>query len=300
MAQLIKLQDYISRYEWNAFRYPSQYIRLKQENWKKLYALWNDSNNEHWKEEPEEESMSAFSKVKNFIKGETVYNKEESIPNLPKTVLALKQYFLDKLFPMQLKWATSTVTDVSFMERKYDDDVTLRYFLQRFPDTYLMMYYPIFNVKKAPIEGDIIFISPVGIEIIYLLEKDFNATIMASDERTWMIDSNVKILSPILALKRTEQIIKSILQVNNVDFPVKKIVISRTNNIVYNNEPYNTEIIGKHDYEAWFEAKRKLVSPLKNRQLKAAELLLKHCQSTSIKRPEWDEEETHFQMDHEG
>ncbi|WP_188456489.1 NERD domain-containing protein [Virgibacillus oceani] len=299
MAQLIKLQDYISRYEWNAYRYPSQYIRLKQDNWKKLYALWNDSLDKDIEEKLEDESISAFSRVKSFMKREVDQEAQVKTPSLPDSELALKQYFLDKLFPVQLKWATSTVTDVSIMEQKYDHDPMLKFFLQRFPDTYLLMYYPIFNVKKAPIEGEIVFISPVGIEVIYLLEEGRSATIMAGDDRTWEVGSNKKILSPLLALKRTEQIIKSILHVNEAEFPVRKIVLSQTNHIVYRNEPYNTKIIGKHEYGEWFDKKRKLVSTLKNRQLKAAELLLNHCQTSSVKRPEWEEEDNQFQMDHE-
>ena len=40
MAQLVKLQDYISRYEWNPYHYPAQFIRLKRQNWKKLQEQW--------------------------------------------------------------------------------------------------------------------------------------------------------------------------------------------------------------------------------------------------------------------
>ncbi len=40
MAQLVKLQDYISRYEKDIYHYPAQYIRLKNENWKKLLQTW--------------------------------------------------------------------------------------------------------------------------------------------------------------------------------------------------------------------------------------------------------------------
>jgi len=42
MAQLIKLYDYIWRYEWNMYRYPSQYIRLKKDKWKDLHNDWID------------------------------------------------------------------------------------------------------------------------------------------------------------------------------------------------------------------------------------------------------------------
>ncbi|MEW9677703.1 hypothetical protein ABRT01_16220 [Lentibacillus sp. L22] len=52
-------------------------------------------------------------------------------------------------------------------------------------------------------------------------------------------------------------------------------------------------------YQSWFSEKRSLVSPMKNQQLKAAHALLKHCQTTSVKRPEWEEETEAFAMDWE-
>ncbi|QKY69739.1 NERD domain-containing protein [Lentibacillus sp. CBA3610] len=297
MAQLIKLEDYVSRYEWNVYRYASQFIRMKQDNWKKIYDMWldDDMTEDSGKDTPE----SAFSKWKSFFK--TSSQKMESATNdetstLPETEKDLKHYFLDKLFPLQLKWASSTVTDVSFMEKDYNENDLLKYFLKRFPDTYLVMYYPIFNVKKAPVDGEIILISPIGIEIIYMIEESPDTLITAEGDRTWLMKKGTtesKILSPLLALKRTEQIVKSALSQEGAVLPVKKVVLSRANHITSHREPYNTKVIGKHDYENWFTEKRQLVSPLKNQQLKSAELLLKNCRTTAVKRPEWEADNSH-------
>ncbi|WP_404453730.1 NERD domain-containing protein [Virgibacillus necropolis] len=300
IAQLIKLQDYVSRYEWNAYHYPSQYIRLKQENWQKLHHLWSNPQ-EETDELESDKTLSTFAKWKSFIKKDPVVemNNEKADNFLPKAEEDLKHYFLDKLLPFQLKWASSTVTEVSFIDKSYEKDAKLKFFLQRFPDTYLLMYYPIFSIKKAPVDGELILISPIGIEIIYLIEERPNVKILAGDERTWGMetsDQQSKMLSPLIALKRTEQIVKRILATEQVDFPINKIVLSRTNKIVFHTEPYNTKIIGKLEFEQWFNEKRNLVSPLKNRQLKVIDTLLKHCQTTSMKRPEWEEEPT-FTMD---
>ncbi|WP_430784681.1 NERD domain-containing protein [Virgibacillus flavescens] len=297
------MQDYVSRYEWNAYRYPSQYIRLKQENWQKLHYLWSNPE-----EEPEElesnESLSAFDKWKLFIKRDSVVETDNAPEQeaLPKTEEELKHYFLDKLFPFQLKWASSTVTSVSFIDKELERDDKLKYFMQRFPDTYLLMYYPIFSIKNIPVDGEIIFISPIGIEIIYLFDEPENVKIHAGDERTWEKEGTAKqskILSPLITLKRTEKIVKQILATESIDFPIKKIVLSRKNHIVFHTEPYQTRIIGKLEYEKWFNEKRSLVSPLKSRQLKVIDTLLKHCQTTSMKRPEWEEDESTFTMDND-
>ncbi|ALX48423.1 hypothetical protein [Lentibacillus amyloliquefaciens] len=298
MAQLIKLEDYVSRYEWNVYRYPSQFIRMKQDNWKEMHNLWlNDDFAHNIKTDDPEPIMS---KWKSFLKPDsrkttTATELHDDPIDLPKTENDLRYYFLDKLFPLQLKWATSTATDVSFMPNDYYENDRLKYFLMRFPDTYLLMYYPIFNVKKAPVEGNIIFISPIGIEIIHMIEKQPGTLITADGERTWLVKEEAKqetkMLSPLLALKRTEKIVKSIMNQAGIALPVSKVVLSRTNHIASLKESYNTKIIGKHEYEDWFTEKRNLVSPLKNQQLKTAELLLKHCQTTAVKRPEWESDD---------
>ncbi|WP_413229413.1 hypothetical protein [Heyndrickxia sporothermodurans] len=57
MGQLIKLQDYISRYEMDPFRYPAQYVRLKKQQWQKLKLDWeNQSTSTNEIHEVEEEN----------------------------------------------------------------------------------------------------------------------------------------------------------------------------------------------------------------------------------------------------
>lgn len=303
MAQLIKLHDYVSRYEWNVYRYPSQYIRLKQDNWKSLYHNWtNDILEENIPlfENPKEEN-SKITKLKELFFKQSKANDEtqleENIHSPIKTELELRQHFLDKLFPFQIKWATSTVTDTSVLDKNYEQDETLKYFLQRFPDIYFIMYYPVFNIKNAPVDGEIIMISPSEIEIITLMEFDPKATIIAGDDRTWGIERGINVqqtISPLILLRRTEHMVRSILNSKNIQFPIKRSVLSRTNQIVFTTAPFNTNIIGYSQYDDWFNQKRQISAPLKSEQLKVAEALLNFCVSISIKRPEWDEDHDPF------
>lgn len=291
MAQLIKLQDYVSRYEWNPYHYPTQFIRLKRQNWYKLREQWENELNFTDESEESEKKWRFFQR--NIDQSQDQFEQSSEL-NILQTEEQLVKYFLDQLFPFQMKWATSTVSQLSYTDKSYYADDNLRYFLQRFPDIYLVMYYPIFNVQKAPIDGEIILISPVGIELIKLMEKKPDVTIMATDERSWTIESAREVskeLSPLIALKRNESIVKSILNKYNINLPVHKTVLSRTNHVVYTTEPYNTTIVGKLDYEEWFKNRRQLSAPLKSDQLKAMEALLLHCQTTSIKRPEWEEDD---------
>lgn len=302
IAQLIKLRDYISRYEWDVIRYPSQFIRIKKENYDRLYHLWSEQDLS--KEEPiqaEENKTikkSLFKKFVSLVKREEnheeeIVNKKQETEALPQTKDELIHYFLDKLFKFQLKWATSTISHISFVDKKYYHDPLLKYLLQRFPDNYLTMYFPIFNIRKAPIDCEIVWITPIGIEILHFIEAPEEAIIIAGDDRTWRIESkntDKKILNPIIALKRSENIINGILHTNQIDFPITRTIISRTNRILFHTEPYNVTIIDKLEYPNWFRNKRALTSPLKSRQLKVADVLLKQCVANSVKRPEWEDE----------
>ena len=298
MAQLIKLENYISRYQKDPFHYPGQFIRLKQENWHKLVQTWEYQLQLEVESNEQEEPEENLSKWKQFFhRREQVEDEMEgdsTTEDLPSTKDDLKQYFLNMLLPFQLKWASTTIQEMSFLDRSYYDDLTLKYFLQRFPDTFLLLYRPVFQFKNAAMDGDIILITPIGIDIIRLIEIDSTKRLVAGDDRTWFSEeSNVRsrLLSPMLSLKRTEKIIRSILAVSDLEIPIQKIVLSRTNAIDFNTEPYLTTFIGKEQHEQWLSEKRNFVSPLKHNQLKIAEALLQYCDTISVRRPEWKQEE---------
>lgn len=300
MAQLIKIENYISRYERDTFHYPGQYIRLKQENWQKLVQKWESQVDEvkHNEVTNNEKPSESTSKWKHFfykkeqVDDEIIEPEEET---LPRSKEALKQYYLDTLLPFQIKWASTTIGEMSFLDRTYYDDLILKYFLQRFPDTFLLLYRPVFQLKNASLDGDIIFITPVGIDIIHLVERSSGEQIIVGDDRTWYTEENnvqTRFLSPMLSLNRTEKIVRSILAANNVALPIRKIVLSRTNNISFSIEPYVTTFVGKDQHEKWLSENRNFVSPLKHVQLKVAEAILKHCDTASFRRPEWESRES--------
>ncbi|WP_053218858.1 hypothetical protein [Virgibacillus senegalensis] len=295
MAQLVKLQNYISRYEKDIFHYPGQFSRMKKEKWEKTLNQWEADRLHSELDKPEQQEpepsrwRSMFSRKG---KQEEEWKTENDIVEIPPTKERLKRNFLDRLIPFQLKWASSTVSQTSFLDRTFLQDQTLKYFLQRFPDTYLFMYEPVFNVKNSVIEGDIVLIQPQGIEIINLVEYPSADVILASEERVWEINmqgKNERILSPMISLRRTEQIIKSTLDLHQLDFPIQKTVLSRINKISFEREPFHTRLVDKKEHENWLLQHRQEVSPLKHKQLIVCKALLNQCQTVAVRRREWEE-----------
>lgn len=262
MAQLVKLYDYISRYETNPFHYPSRFIRLKQDNWQQY-----------------------------FKRKKAAANSLDEVHGNKKKYM---QTFLNQLLPFQFKWATSTLSYKSYTDNKHTKDETLKFFLQRFPDIYLLLYYPLLSIRNTSVDGEIVLISPIGIEIIHVIQEIKNGNIVVNNERVWQVestDNKQTIISPLISLKRTEHIITSILNTYKINMPVQKTILSETNNFLHHTLPYKTSVIGRKDYEEWFLNKRNLQSPLKNIQLKAMEAILKHCHSSYVRRPEWEEDD---------
>lgn len=323
MGQLIKLQDYISRYEQDIYSYPSRFVRLKKQQWIRTKENWEtggmDASNLSFHQsslyqEEEKEKYPFLSKVKDFLKissnedevWETENDEKEKEADdesldfstafhiKPRTLDDLKQQFLDQLYRFQLKWASSTLFEKSDLHSKYFFDEKLKFFLQRFPDTFLILYKPVFLLQKAPVEAEIILITPTDAWCISFLEEEDSSVFIGSNEHFWTKRRNedeFKVLNPILALNRTEKIVRKIFQMNEIDFPVHKLVISRNGYIDYPSAPYDLKLIESRNFEEWFQTMRSLKSPLKHVQLKGAHVLLQYCQTSSMRRLEWEQTE---------
>ncbi|MBR7553733.1 NERD domain-containing protein [Allobacillus sp. GCM10007491] len=297
MGQLIKLQDHISRYETDMFHYPGQFIRLKNDRYNRLKEQWQEQLAEQLVvDEVETSENKPFFRKLLSQKEET--EEQEPTVELPETEEALKQWFLDQLMDFQLRWASGTIKEISYPDASLRKNEQLKYFLQRFPDSYLLMYQPLFLIKKALIEGGILLITPLEIVCISFLDSEDSSVIYEPiDERRWLKKTEKMeqtILNPMLQLNRIEKTVKSLLDYHDIQFPVKKTLIAKNASIHSIQAHLNTDFIDKHVYDQWFTKHRSGRTPLKYQQLKVAEALLSHTQTTSFNRPEWDEADNDF------
>lgn len=315
MAQLIKLQDYVSRYAQDIYLYPSRFVRLKKQQWEGLKGKWENGpelDEEPSSETADEKDKNIIQKIRNIVKmtdasahesiNEAIKRQDEDQENILgysalaninriKSIEDLKQHFLDQLLPFQLKWASSTLTEKSYIDKEFFSDQTLKFLLQRFPDTFLILYKPVFLLKKAPVEAELIMITPAAAICISLLEAEENAVFVGSKERFWTKktkNKQMKVLNPLLALNRTEKIIKTLFDMYGVELPVQKLLLSKNGFVDYPLPPYGIQFIEKRNFEEWFMGQRGIKSPLKHMQLKAAQVLLQYCMTTSFRRLEWE------------
>jgi hypothetical protein len=321
MGQLIKLQDYISRYEMDIFTYPSRFVRLKKQQWERTKANWENEGTDasnlsfhqagsDWDEESEDDRPALLKKLTVLFKPTHKTNVRETVQESqtaleedplqfsasfsfkPETINELKRQFLDQLFRFQLKWASSTIAEVSPIHTKYFFEENLKFFLQRFPDTSLVLYRPVFLLKKAPLEAEVILLTPTDVWCITFIEAEDSAVFIGSNDRFWLKRTNneeKRVLNPLLTLNRTEKIVQSIFKMHEIEFPIHKLLISRNGYIDYPAVPVDVEFAEARNFDKWFHLMRTQKSPLKHIQLKAAKVLLQYCHTISRRRLESDD-----------
>lgn len=251
MAQLIKLNDYISRYELDLSRYTSLFVRLKKRRW---------------------ESMLEFEN-----KNQIGQNKMED----------LKRTFLDQLFISQIKWASSTITEKSYPHSSVYSDVQLRKLLQRFPDTFLLMYNPIFQLKKAKVQLEVLMVTPSKVICMSFLDDEDHALFIGTQGHFWQKktqNDEKKVLNPVISVRRMDKVIKQIFQISEIQLPIEKVIIAENGYITHQHPPDDIRLIDKQNYESWLYELKSYISPLKMMQFRAAKELLDRSTRTSVRR----------------
>ncbi|NMH67476.1 NERD domain-containing protein [Bacillus sp. RO3] len=322
MAQLIKLQDYVSRYETDLYRYPSQFVRLKKQQWEKMRQYWENGNVPEpippkKDEEHVEDRSSMKDKLFSLFKKKQAEEEELSESTQPNdeeiefemdgyqgfsTEEELKVSFLNLVFEFQLKWASSTIMEKSYVDNSYHYDERLRYLLQRFPDNIFVMYNPVLKIKQAPVELETILITPTGIWCLTFLEFEEGTAYIGSGERFWLKkwgDVEMKVLNPLIGLRRMERILRQIIQHRGVDLPIYQAVVSRNGYIDYPQAPTGIQFLDSKLHDEWFQKQRSNSSPIKGVQLKAAQAIMEYCQTTSFKRLKWEEQATVSEENHQ-
>ena len=301
MAQLVKLLDYISRYENDLTRYPNQFLSLKKYHWDRMKVQWEQgADHTMWEQFPEEKESKGFSSLLRFFAPrqaeqenlETEEFEEEDdfgfSPNIvyaPDTIEQLHKLYLDQLFHFQIKWASSTLADKSRVAPKYMRDSLLRSFAQQLPDSYLLFYNPIIKLQNAPVELDIIIVTPVECMCITILEEEDLAAFMGSSDRFWTKryrDKESKLLNPLISLNRMGKIVSQLFKERETDFPIRKYLISRNGYIDYPTSAFDIKVIDRRTYADWFSSIGASTTPLKFSQFQAAQAILDVGQTTAV------------------
>ncbi|MFZ4450717.1 nuclease-related domain-containing protein [Salibacterium aidingense] len=312
MAHLIKLEDYTSRYQQDIQRYLSQFSRLKKERWENMKRDWIKANRkmdetaeetlDDWLEERENGIIhAAVNRLKNFSgrqrwneKTMEIEMEDELMFYEGKTLDEVKELFFEDLFSAQLRWASASMLEESRMDPKYKYDQTLRFLVRQLPDNYMIMYYPVFSVGKAPLEMDIIILAPTEVYCLTMLTGETNSVFETSSGRYWneyVHQSRNRRVNPVLSLNRMSSVINSLFKEHSSSLDVRRVVWAPSSIIDHRAAGMKAEMVDKRNHQEWFDKRKKNPSPVKKNQLYAAELFLQQTQTTSFRRRDFMEEE---------
>lgn len=327
MAQLVKLQDYISRYQIDLARYPTQFVRLKKSQWERVKRQWelgeeisewqhtvDDSENDSFEEKErfsflkkifasrqkeENEDIEQIEITNELVSDEDSIPEEETtltfepkIVYAPQSVHELKRMFIDQFFHFQMKWASSTLREKSYVDPRFMRDPLLRNLLQKLPDNYLLFYYPILQIRKAPIELDVVLMSPTECICITVLEAENQAVYVGGSERFWIKKvgtKDSKILNPMINLNRMESVITQLFKQDDINMPIRKVILTQNGYFDYPGSPYGIQFVDRRNYGEWMEHLRKVSSPMKHMQIRASQTILNNVQTTSFNRDIWQQ-----------
>jgi hypothetical protein len=311
VAHLIKLEDCVSRYQYDMYRYPGQFSRLKRDRWESLKREWEASYSmktptvDEYTEEQQPKSVKlAFDKFKKWYKRE---QKQSSIENSEErpyqfkymTLPEVKSSFLLELYEFQLNWASSTLRETSKLKKQFFYDETLRWLLQSFPDNFFVLYYPIVTYPKATVQFDILLIGPTDIWCIVNLNAKDNTIYQSFSERYWIeqdLEKEKKVVNPLLSLNRMSTMMKRILADTDLDMTVRKAVMTKKGYIDVDPQWSGAFFLDQRNIDEWNEKMKNTSSPIKSVQLKFSQHLLDVCQTLSEIRPDFESDEEELDL----
>ncbi|ADH98759.1 nuclease-related domain-containing protein [Salisediminibacterium selenitireducens] len=304
MAQLIKLSEYVSRYEIDIYRYPSRYVRLKKERWQRLKQDWEARQKRQrlmqpWiRRDPDDPSKlrQAVSKWRKLFSSDAAddFDWELEDQSEEKTFEELKDKFRDELFRFQISWASSTVSEISQVKKSYYYDGFLRFLTQELPDTVFVMYHPVCYLKKAPVDMDVLLITPSEIWIIRHLRGSDQTIFNRESDRHWVQtkqDRKERFMNPYVDLRRMKQVLDYLLEGSDTVMPVRQAVLSMEGFIDVSKLSTKTFLYDRRTIHEFKEKLLRSSAPIKSHQLKIADKLLANSMTISSIRDNMELEE---------
>ncbi|WP_348775009.1 hypothetical protein [Psychrobacillus sp. NEAU-3TGS] len=132
---------------------------------------------------------------------------------------------------------------------------------------------------------------PTEIVCIVMLEGQNLDAFIGSGDRFWIRKSGKeekKVLSPMININRMESILLQVFKKEEIDLPIRKVILSRNGYIDYPGSSYNVQFVDSRTYGEWFLSLKNSPSPMKHMQFKAAQAILNLVQTTSYSRSSWD------------
>ncbi|MCO7124890.1 hypothetical protein NIE88_03755 [Sporolactobacillus shoreicorticis] len=259
MAQLIKINQCISRYQMNFRSYANRYHWLK----KRRYAEWK----EDW---------------------ERVHSIQKSDDDADKYKNQMKDEFEDWFFDKQLEWSTRTAFEWSSCPDTIYSEHWLRRFIKEINDVSFFMYRPVLLTRSGPVQLDSLLIANDMICCVQPLLSDPGDVFQTASQRNWNVITNGAVrplLNPLISLRRSKAVVSAFLQSKGVpDMDVEMIVYAPDCYIEYKGSKPEGFFVDLRNEAAWFQKVNQHSLLIKRGQIECVEALLDDSETVSEPR----------------
>ncbi|MTT32539.1 hypothetical protein GMB86_11025 [Terrilactibacillus sp. BCM23-1] len=262
MAQLIKVNECISRYEGDLQRYANRFITLKQRRW----LQWRDQF-----EKPQDDRSVRLAK------------RFSSISNIEQ----LKSAYYKWLFDQQLIWATSTAHFYSENHEDLSRVTWLQFCLSKLNDVTFILYKPVLLMKQTTLQLDSLIITNDTLWCVKPLIGEDSSVFQEINNRLWREmkrEESPQFINPFISLKRTKTALRTFLQTQNLSMPIKFLIFAPNSYVEFVHHDTDIEICDSRDKNQLSEKIGRHSSTLKSLQIITTNRLLSKMATTAIKR----------------
>lgn len=263
MAQLIKINQCVSRYQHNFRLYANRYHWLKQRRGQEWKQNWENH----------------LSHIKTY--GGVDDNEDK------------KSWFHDFenwLFEKQIEWSTRTAYEQSQLPESIREECWLKRIVHGINDVSFLMFQPVLLTKSGSVQLDSLLISNDTISCIHPVSGAYGAVFRPVSQRQWKIiadGGNIRtIINPLISLRRSQAVVSSFLKKNELSgFNVTSVVYAPE---CYIEDPgtgsYEAEFVDRRNELSWFQKVDQHSLLMKREQVDCVEQLLIHCETVAEPR----------------
>ncbi|MFD2618008.1 hypothetical protein [Terrilactibacillus laevilacticus] len=262
MAQLIKVNECISRYECDLQHYANRFITLKQKRW----LQWRDQF-----ERPRDDRPVNLAKRFSSI----------------STIDQLKSVYYKWLFEQQIIWATSTAGFYSDNQEDLSHVTWLKICLSELNDVTFILYKPVLLMKQTMLQLDSLIITNDTLWCVKPLIGEDGSVFQEINNRLWKEmkrEESPQFINPFISLKRTKTALRTFLQTQNLSMPIKFLIFAPNSYVEFVHHDANTEICDRRDKNQISKKICHHSSTLKSQQIIITNRLLSQMATSAFER----------------
>ncbi|RYM02117.1 hypothetical protein EWH99_11625 [Sporolactobacillus sp. THM7-7] len=259
MAQLIKINQCVSRYQMDFLRYARRFVRVKKRRLAEWTADW---------------TIHSF--------GTRDRQGNQSVPDKERD-----SRFFDWLFEEQLRWAANTPWETSALPEHVRSESWLKTILRTVADQAFIMYRPVLAARAATVELDSLLITGDTVWCIRPLIREEGSVFQEVSPRKWReiaTGSARDMLNPRISMNRTRSLVSALLDSKGMRMKIASCAFAPDGYIEFAEPGPRTFFIDCRNKNEWYRNLSIHSLIMKKEQIAAVRALLKNCGTVSVPR----------------